>query len=197
MLRNICQGFLIAILILSFIGCKETTEERYRKYEKSELAKGVRQDSLFMGLYFQMPREEFRSYCFDMNIKGKFKQGGVKNSYWVESKLEGMNYPSAINFYPNFKNGVISELNAAIYYDNAIFKDGKFELDSLMLDVLGLMDKWYGGEVFKIKSPFFYKEDVYVKVNGNKRITIYPDPNGQMINLWYVDLTALKEENDD
>ena len=47
----------------------------------------------------------------------------------------------------NFKNEKISELNAAIYYKNAKFKDGKFEIDSLMLDVLKLLDTWYDGKV--------------------------------------------------
>lgn len=183
--------FIIAILLLS---CKESIEGRYKKYEKSELAKGVRKDSLFMGLYFQMTKEDFRTYCFDMNLEGKFKQGGNKSSIWVESKLESTTYPAAINFYPNFKDDKISELNASIYYKNAVYKDGIFELDSLMLDVLGLMKKWYGKEVFKIKSPFFYKEDVYVMVDGNKRITIYPDSSEQMIDLWFVDLTVYEEK---
>ena len=101
-------------------------------------------------------------------------------------------------FYPKFKNGLISELNAAIYYDNAIFKEGKFEPDRLLTDVLDLLDKWYGNnKSFKIKSPFFYKDDVYVKVIGNKRITISPDFNSQIINLWYVDLLEYKEERND
>lgn len=190
--------YLAVFICLCFlIGCQDSEESRYRKYEKSELAKGIRKDSLFLGLYFQMPKEEFRSYCFDMNLKGKFKQGGNRNTSWVESRIEGTTYPAAVNFYPNFKNGKISELKASIYYKNAIFKDGTFELDSLMTDVLGLMDKWYDGKVFEIKSPYFYKDDVHVLVDGNKRVTIYPGSNGQMIDLWYVDLTSLKEELND
>ena len=193
--KSLTRIAYVLIVIGLIISCEDSVENQYRKYEKSEMAKGIRKDSLFMGLYFQMPKEEFRTYCFDKNIEGKFKQGGNKNSTWVESKLDGTFYPAAINFYPEFKDDKISELNAAIYYKNAVYKDGIFEMDSLMLDVLNLMGKWYGGEIFKIKSPFFYKEDVYVMVDGNKRITIYPDSSGQMINLWYVDLTAVEEKN--
>lgn len=192
--NQIWSLFLVSILLL---GCKESDEQKYRTFEKSELAKNIRKDSLFLGLYFQMPKETFRKYCFKKNIEGKFKQGGNKNMSWVECKIEGTNYPAAINFYPNFNNGKISELNAAIYYKNAKFKDGKFEIDSLMLDVLGLMNTWYDGKVFKIKSPFFYKDDVHVMVDGNKRITISPDAVRQMINLWYVDLTTLKTNKND
>jgi hypothetical protein len=89
-------------------------------------------------------------------------------------------------------------MHAAIYYDdNAVFKDGIFERDSLLLDVLNLLDTWYGKETFKIKSPLFYKEDVYVKLSGNRRITIYPDASGQLINLWYADMTAIKNSGEE
>ncbi|MFT6993536.1 MAG: hypothetical protein ACI9AV_000974 [Sediminicola sp.] len=181
-------------LSLILIGCTRSNEAKYKRYEKNELAKGIRQDSLFMGLYLKMPLKEFRTYSFDMNIKGKFKQGGQKSPNWVQTELQEMSYPATLTFYPQFKQDSIHEMNAAIYYENAIYKDGIFESDSLMLDVLNLLDKWYGGQTFKIKSPIFYKEDVYVKVNGNRRITVYPDASGQIINLWYVDLTNLKEE---
>tara|TARA_R110002167_G_scaffold199899_4_gene403232 strand:+ start:2642 stop:3244 length:603 start_codon:yes stop_codon:yes gene_type:complete len=197
MKKSWVRGGYAATLMIVLLGCRETQEQRYLAYEKSELGKAVRYDSLFMGLHLKMSLKEFREYCFNKNIEGKFKQGGMKNYSWVEAKLKDTKYPMAITFYPNFKNDSISELNAAIYYDNAVFDDGAFELDSLLLEVLQLMDQWYGGPVFKIKSPFFYKEDVHVKVNGNRRITIYPDASGQMINLWYVDLTTLKRERHD
>lgn len=182
-------GFSISILVS---GCARTNEDLYKAYEKKEMAKGIREDSLFMGLYLKMPFKAFRTYCFDMNLKSKFKQGGQKSPNWVESKLEGMSYPATITFYPIFKNDSISEMNATIYYEDAKFNDGTFEKDSLLMDVLNLMDTWYGGKTFKIKSPIFYKEDVHVKVNGNRRVTIYPDAIDQMVNLWYVDLTSLK-----
>ena len=189
--------FILSCLVLSLIltGCTRSNEAKYKRYEKNELAKGIRQDSLFKGLYLKMPLKEFRTYSFDMNIKGEFKQGGQKSPNWVQTELTEMSYPATLTFYPQFKEDSINEMNAAIYYENAVYKDGVFESDSLMLDVLQLLDNWYGGETFKIKSPIFYKEDVYVKVNGNRRITVFPDATGQIINLWYVDLTNLKEGN--
>lgn len=185
--------FLIVLIGCLMCGCGESEEKKYREYEQAELDKGIRQDSLFYGLYLGMSHKAFRTYCFDMNLKGKFKQGGEKSPFWVQSKVEDMEYPAEINFYPNFQNGKISEMNASIYYDNPKFKNGIFIKDSLLQDVLNLMDKWYGGKTFKIKSPVFYKDDIYVKVNGNRRITISMDQTGQMINLWYTDLTVLKK----
>jgi hypothetical protein len=195
MIRKITSGMLAIVVVLIATGCAGSPEEQYREREQEELNKGIRNDSLFLGLYLRMSREEFREYCFNMNLKGKFKQGGRKNWYWVESKLDHSDYPAAITFYPAFLNDSISEMHAAIYYDNAKFRDGTFESDSLMQDVLNILDRWYGKETFRIKSPLFYKEDVYVKVNGNRRITIYPDASGQMVNLWFVDLTTIKKDN--
>lgn len=184
---------LILAGIVSLASCKKSEAERYLAYEKEQLQSGVAQDSLFMGLYFGMSRKEFRDYCFEQNIQKKFWQGGRKNTAWVESKLEGMEYPAAINFYPSFTNDTITEMNASIYYDGATYKDGIFESDSLMLDVLNLLDNWYGGKTFKVKSPVFYKNDVHVHLKGNCRITVSPDLGGQLVNLWFYDLNRGKK----
>ncbi len=193
-LIKLMAGFLLTLMFL--MGCEDSPEEQYLKWEKQELATGLRYDSLFMGIYFQMPQKKFREHCYQLNLDGKFKQGGKKNTIWVEYKMEEeMDYPAAINFYPTFENDVITEMNAAIYYDDhAVFRDGIFESDSLLMDVLNLMDEWYGKGFVLIKSPVFYQEDVYVKVTGNRRITVYPDLGGQKINVWYVDLLSKKED---
>lgn len=185
----------IAGILLVMVSSCQSPERQFKRLVKEELAKNERCDSLFMGIHFGMSNKAFRDYCYDMHLKGKFRQGGQRSFVWVECKLpREMDYPAAINFYPEFSNDTITSMNASIYYDNATFKDGVFETDSLLLDVLKLTDKWYGEGYTKIKSPFFYKEDVYVKIKGNRRITIYPDISGQMINLWYVDLKSKYNE---
>jgi hypothetical protein len=180
-----------SFILLSILGNScSTPEQRYQRLEKKELAKTGRYDSLFMGIHFGMTQPDFRDYCFEQNIAGLYKQGGQKSLGWVECKLpDALDYPAAINFYPEFEDDLITGLNAAIYYDqHATFKDGIFEIDSLLFDVIDWADQTYGGECFEIRSPVFYKEDVHVKITGNRRITIYPDISGQMINLWYVDM---------
>jgi hypothetical protein len=52
------------------------------------------------------------------------------------------------------------------------------------------MENWYGAGFIQIQSPYFYKEDIFVKVDGNRRITIYKDQSEHIINLWFVDLLA-------
>lgn len=184
----------LQIILILNLAC-DSPEKRYKRLEKRELAKNERHDSLFFGIHLGMSNQAFRDYCYQMNLEGKFKQGGQRNMIWVESKLPNeLDYPAAINFFPELTNDTITGMNASIYYDNATFRDGVFETDSLLLDVLELTDQWYGTGYTRIKSPFFYKDDVYVKINGNRRITIYPDISGQMINLWYVDLKSNRDE---
>ncbi len=180
------------VIVLAIISCKESPENEYIRLQEAELASGIRYDSLFEGLYFSMERQEFMNYCYQMNLQGKFKQGGIKNSSWVECALENeMKHPAVINFFPKFTHERITEMQAAVYYNNTTYENKIFNNDSLLHDVLNMMENWYGGpEFIKIKSPYFFKDDVFVKVNGNRRITVYEDQSGQMINLWYVDLLA-------
>lgn len=179
---------LCIVILLLLCGCSETPGERYLVLEREEMEKGTRYDSLFKGLYFGMKYKTFREYCYRKNIiDHEFKVGG-RNSSWVECKLPTeMNYPAAINFYPEFHGGVISEMNALVYYDNAKFKDGVFESDSLLIDVLALMKRWYGSELIRIEGPDEFKDDIYVGVHGNRRVTVYPTLSTE-VKVWIVDL---------
>jgi hypothetical protein len=192
---RISSWLLILITSNIFCGCANTPAERYKALERAELESGVRYDSLFKGFYFGMKHDKFRAYCYYKNtVEHDFKMQGP-NLTWLESEIKEMSYPAAINFYPVFKEGVITEMDALIYYKNAVFKDRIFEKDSLLLDVLGLMKKWYGKEFIKIESPDSYREDIYVSVHGNRRITVYPTINrSQEIKVWMVDLYAKEKE---
>ena len=192
--KNLIAGISV---LAGLTGCEDSPAEKYEKIEKIELSSGVRYDSLFKGIYLTMPRKEFLDYCFNMNLQGEFRQGGIKNGMWVECKLKNvMKYPAAINFFPRFKDNEITEMDASIYYDHASFPDKVFDSDSLFYDVLHLMEDWYGPGFIRIQSPYFYKEDIFVKVDGNRRITLYQDQSEHIINLWFVDLLAKNEEEE-
>lgn len=185
---------LLLVLAFYLYGCSESPSEQYKAMEQKEIESGVRYDTLFKGLYFGMQHDVFRKYCYYMNtVKHDFKNEGA-NTSWLESNIAEMSYPSAINFYPVFKEGVITEMNASIYYKDAVFKDGIFEKDSLLFDVLDLMRKWYGSEFIKIKSPDSFSQDVYVSVRGNRRVSVYPTLSSE-VKVWMVDLYAKEKES--
>ena len=183
-------------LSVVLIGCTQSQDQVYRQLEERELASGARYDSLFKGLYFGMPYDSFRDHCMKMHVRGEFREGGRKSGAWVECNLTNeMKYPASLNFYPEFEESAITQMRAAVYYNSDVtFKDHPFVKDSLLHDAIRLMDRWYGPGFVKIDSPDSLKEDIYVKVNGNRRITVYTDNINTMINLWFVDLTKKKVE---
>src|SRR3954466_14579083 len=102
-------GKLILLCFL-FYGCFQSD---YTKLVKSELAKGVRQDSLLFGIRLGDSRNDFYGKCFDLNKKGLITQGsgGVWVQYFIKDSLV-RNDTSAIRllFYPTFDNkDIISE----------------------------------------------------------------------------------------
>ncbi len=65
-------------------GC--TPKAKYERKLKHELAKGVRYDSLFLGLYLGMPEKDFYIHCWELNKKGLIRQGS--NNTTVEYRYE-------------------------------------------------------------------------------------------------------------
>jgi hypothetical protein len=139
-----------------------------------------------------MEHDAFRELSLRKHIAKKFREGGLKSGSWVEFSIpEEMKYPASINFYPEFKANMISAVNAAVYYQSDVDFSGSFNADALFKDVIALMEKWYGPGFTEIESPDSKKESVWVKVDGNRRITVYRDENPIMVNVWIVDLNAV------
>jgi hypothetical protein len=63
----------LLISVSMFSGC--TPKAKYDRMLKRELASGVRNDSLFMGLYLGMNEKDFYTHCWKLNAQGLIKQG--------------------------------------------------------------------------------------------------------------------------
>ena len=55
---------LFILIILSINSCKESS---YKSLEKREMLSGMRYDSLFLGIKFNMSSKEFYDHCWKMN----------------------------------------------------------------------------------------------------------------------------------
>lgn len=196
-MKDVREIFWILFLSVMVPACNESGHE-YKIMEQRELESGVLFDSLFQGLYFGMPHREFRDHCMEMHIQKHFREGGLKNGAWLEWAIDDLEYPAAVNFYPKFSDKLISEVQGSIYYDSEIkfTKANPFSQDKLLADVLIMFSKWYDTEFIKIKSPESSKSDLYITVNGNRRLTVYKDHNGYMVDFWFVDLTVKDGKND-
>ena len=179
---------LIAILLVN--GC--TPKTKYDRMLKQELASGIRHDSLFMGLYLGMPVKEFYTRCWQLNMKGLIRQGtrNMTVAYQIKDELK---YPASVDFYPEFTDGKISEMPVRYIYNGWAPWNKKLSADSLQVQVLKWCEKQYGDNFIEVKHPD--KGIAFVKINGNRRISIFKE-NDMSVWVVYTDLLAKKESKD-
>ncbi len=181
-------GSAVATILLGLAACSDGSA--YLLMEKREMARGVRYDSLFLGIHFGMERQAFFDHCYQLNVEGKVKEGPENAS--VEYKLpEELPYPGRMNFYPEFDdNNRIYKMPVYFHYDAWAPWNKEQWSDSLLPAVVQLMKQWYGGEFLLIEpEDVENKSPVFVKVDGNRRIAIYKD--GDMkVKAVFTDLSS-------
>jgi len=191
-LKHYIYFFAIAII---FAGSCSSDSDQYNAIVKKELAKGIRVDSLFLGIHFGMTSKEFYGYCWELNKKGLLTDGN--NNTAVLYKINELKYPASMNFYPQFFDNRIGVMGVNFQYDGwAPWNKGLFA-DSLLPDVLTMYKRWYPGGNDFIKITNKEKVSVYVKVDGNRRITIGRF-NDMLVKVDYTDLLIeqkLKKQN--
>ncbi len=178
--------FLIIILIAGSVisGC--SPRSRYERMLKRELSSGVRNDSIFMGLYLGMPEKAFYLKCWDLNKKGLVKQGPTNTTVQYEIKND-LKYPVVANFYPRFMHGDIYEMPVRYVYKSWAPWNKKASSDNLEKDILKWYENLYGNGFIKVRHPKWGA--AYVKVNGNRRITIFKE-NEMYVWAVFTDLLA-------
>jgi len=185
-------NWLLMIVISGFIisGC--SPRSKYERRLKHELASGVRYDSLFLGLYFGMPEKEFYLHCWNLNHKGLIKQGTTNTTAEAELKDE-LKYQALMNFYPKFMQGKIFEMPVSFKYKGWAPWNKTLSSENLQKEVMLWYEKVYGDGFLKVKHPLH--GTAYVKINGNRRITIFIEDD---LHVWavFTDLSVKKEWND-
>lgn len=178
----------LALVGILLTACKNDKKQDLGRIEQQELAKGIRNDSLFMGFYFGMPKQDFFNYCWGMNKKGIFMEGeGMSVEYQLGK--QDFNFPLQMNFYPHFENERIVEMPIRFTYKTLDPWNPNMQTDKLVADVRKLMIKWYGGDLFITNMPTGKK--AYAQVSGNRRILIFVEKDFEVIVL-LTDLAANK-----
>jgi hypothetical protein len=185
-------NWLLMILISASVisGCSPKT--KYERMLKHELASGVRYDSLFMGIYFGMPEKDFYIHCWKLNKKGLIRQGDSNTTVLYEMKDE-LKYPANMDFYPKFDQGKIFEMPVRYVYKGWAPWNKNLTSDKLIVDILMYYEKTYGSGFIEVKHRV--RGSAYVKVNGNRRITIFKQDE---LHVWaiFTDLLVKKSWND-
>ena len=184
-----------ANLILLFLGlillstaCRNKDQKNLVYVEQQELSKGIRNDSLFMGLYLGMSRTDFLNHCWQMNKQNLFTEGNNKTVVYQMGKLYS-DYPIQINFYPRFKEEQISQLPVLFTYKTLDPYNPNMHTEKLLAEVRKQMEKWYGGEFFLTDMPTGGKG--YAQVNGNRRILILVERDFEVMVI-FTDLTVTR-----
>ena len=162
--------WFLPILIFGIVVTGCTPKARYERRLKRELASGVRYDSIFMGIYFGMSQIDFYTHCWTLNKHGLIRQGPSNTT--VEYVMKGeLKFPATMNFYPTFKDAKIVEVPVEFKYTGWAPWNKKLSADSLQADVLRWYKVKYGSDFIAVRHPLHGM--AYVKVDGNRRITIF------------------------
>ena len=180
---------ILAALLLG--GCSPGT--RYENRLKKELASGIRHDSLFMGMHLGMTDKDFYTLCWELNRDGVIRQSHSNTSveYHPGEKLD---YPSTMTFYPKFEEGKIVEMPVQFSYDGWAPWNKKYSSSQLVEDIREWYEEEYGKGFIAVTHPV--KGKAFVKIDGNRRITIYQEDD---LYAWavFTDMSVLGEEYDD
>lgn len=188
MRRIVIRHWLYLFFVTGFFAGSACTPagSDYNRLVEKELAKGTRSDSLFMGIYLGMPSKTFYAHCWDMNKKGLFTNGtnNISVLYKIDKDLK---HQASMNFYPDFYEDKIFSMWATFEYDAWAPWNKPMQADSLLPDVLQLYKRWYPGGNEFITLTNEKRGTIFVKVDGNRRITIGKFDD-RMVKVDYTDL---------
>lgn len=170
---------------------KCSKKAKYETMIREGLESGQRHDTLFLGLYLGMTSEDFYKHCWDLNKQGLVRQGNDNASvlYVLEDELKA---PVDVNFYPSFYEEKIYEMPVKFKYQGWAPWNKQFDSDSLQVELVEVYKGWYGPGFMEINHSSRGK--AFVKVDGNRRISIYRDKSADG-TVWalYTDMSLHKE----
>jgi hypothetical protein len=149
---------------------------------KSELAKGIRKDSILLGFRFGNTRNEFNGRCFDLNSQHLLTEGAGHSVQYLFTDSLVHQKPTQIRllFMPAFDDKeIISNIDLNFSYLAWAPWNRQLYADSLENKVKLLLMRWYGGNEFVIANIGDNK--IPVKVDGNRRIVVYRDDPQRVI----------------
>lgn len=166
----------------------------YSKTVKTELAKGVRYDSLFFGIEFQLPKKDFFEICLEKNREGLFSAGGRGNFVRYELPTNSADIRKIeMFFYPKFNamdNIIAMDLEYRYMAWSPWNKD--FQSYALIPKIKDTLMTWYGGNDFIEIPEEVETETIWVKVDGNRRIAIKAKDD-EIVQVKMTDLTNSDE----
>jgi|GEM_PF-4385338 len=192
---------LICCVTIAF-GCQEKPKNSFAQnaHEESmrtflvamekEKNRAEQFDSLFYGIHFKMTLPQFHGHCNAMYKKGLFD--GNNNYEVIINLKKGFEKPVDLIFSPTFDEPFIKLLKVRFSYTNSSVFDQKTGSDVLIEELLEEMMEWYGGSDFLEISPKYpYEKPYYIKLDGNRKITLKEGDSYREVIALYEDLKPL------
>jgi len=179
----------VLLLLILLVGCSES---KYSKLVKTEMAKNIVNDSLLFEMKFGQTRQEFYDQCWKLNNQKIIKQGS--NNNFVQYYLPQKEGDSSINsikmlFYGIFdKEKIMRGMDMRFSYNAWSLWNESTHSDKLITVVKDTLQSWYPGNGFIEVTMKRSKKDIFVKVDGNRRIIIEPLINNKDVDVRIDDL---------
>ena len=127
-------------------------------------------DSLFLGLYLGMGKQEFFDRCMVLNQEKRATNGRSVQS--VKHVLEmDFDNPVIMEFYPTFFYDKIIEMPVVFTYEGWAPWNKEYSSDSLLVKLLPVFKQWYGDDFKLLNHETMGK--VYYKIDGKRRINLF------------------------
>ncbi len=148
-------------------------DNSYENLLDRELTSGVRHDSLFLGYALGMPRDTFYSHSWSLNRQGLVMQG-PQNQTIQYALPYALPYPAKMYFYPDFHADHVYRMRIRFAYDGWAPWTRRLSSDSMKVDVVNLLESWYGTGFFPYGSITrgMTTEVPMVKIDGNRHIKV-------------------------
>lgn len=176
--------FLIVLLLTT---CDQNSEYDIRL--EREMGRDLRVDSLFLGYHFGMTAQEFFDHSWQLN-----KQQIITGQKNITYKIEGLQSPASMEFYPEFKDDKIYKIPVEVYYDGWSPWNTHLFADSLLAELTDLYEQKYNTEFFKHTFPGEEHETI-VDIQGNRQITMYVYDD-RSVHVEFLDLTSNKRTSE-
>jgi len=160
---------IIGLILLVGVGCKQISN--YEKLKQEQLKLGVSVDSIFLGINFNMDSKSFYTHCWELNKQNLIMQGpgNLSVEYKIDSTLK---FPTYMRFYPEFEDGKILKMPVEFVYDRWSPWNRSTSADSLMIDLIPMLEQWY-------QTPFIEEysnkrnKSVWYNITGDRQIFLY------------------------
>ena len=170
-----CLYFLLCMgVMITQTGCKS----EYTRYVETEIAKGIKNDSLILGMFMGQTRQDFFTRCLELNKQQIITDGGSMDAKFVEAydSLGDNTKRKEMLFYGLFddKTNVMYGMRMTFSYFGWTLWNEDLHADKLIWDVRDKLMKDYGGNPFIEVDLSGDTLKSLVKIDGNRRIVIVP-----------------------